>query len=110
MCLSDLFHVLDLHDERNHMRRHRAGSLDYMPPEMILSEPAGKHKGTTLGTCQGHFITPAVDVWQVGLLIHFTLQDRAFVQLATVGASALLGVARLVGPCIGYKAVHTAVT
>lgn len=69
-CLADLFHVFDTHDVNNHRRRHRAGCLDYMPPEMVLSESAAAEEedGTNMVSVRGQNITPAVDVWQVGLL------------------------------------------
>lgn len=68
VCLCDMFHCFDATDERSRKHRHRAGALDYMPPEMILSEPAAdEENGPTLNDFQGHPITPAVDVWQVRL-------------------------------------------
>jgi serine/threonine protein kinase len=68
VCLADLFHSFDTHEGSNRGRCNKGGHLDYMPPEMILSDPTAEQEDDAMfNERNARVITPAVDVWQVGV-------------------------------------------
>lgn len=63
MCLCDLFHATPIGAAGGH----RAGVLEYMPPEMISLFTQEEIQGGALPRMHHYPFGPAVDVWQVRL-------------------------------------------
>lgn len=60
VCLSNMFHALEVGSSG-----HRAGMLEYMPPEMISLATQEEMLGGALPRMHRYSFGPAVDVWQV---------------------------------------------